>query len=149
LSNQDRWILYCNKLNEDKVESIVGSTNMDIMNEYYDKYNIPKRRLSLKWHQRSVDTFLGLPFNIASYGLLLHMLAQQTNMVAGTLIGDLTNVHIYQNHIEQCKEQIGREPLSLPRLKLEKAKDIFSYCYGDVKIDGYVSHEPIKGDISV
>lgn len=110
---------------------------------------IPKRRLHLKWHQRSVDTFLGLPFNIASYGFLLHMLAQQTNMVAGTLIGDLTNVHIYKNHIEQCKEQISREPMKLPILKLNKAKDIFSYSYDDFKVQGYESHGLIKGEISV
>lgn len=117
--------------------------------EQCDLLEVPKRRLSLKWHQRSVDTFLGLPFNIASYGLLLHMFAQQTNMVAGTLIGDLTNVHIYQNHIEQCKEQISRESFTLPKLELVKAKDIFSYSYDDIKIVDYISHGPIKGDISV
>lgn len=109
----------------------------------------PMRRLHLKWHQRSVDTFLGLPFNIASYGFLLHMLAQQTNMVAGTLIGDLTNVHIYKNHVDQCKEQIDRIPMKLPILKLNKAKDIFSYSYDDFKIQDYESHGLIKGEISV
>lgn len=114
-----------------------------------DDANTPKRRLSLKWHQRSVDTFLGLPFNIASYGLLLHMLAQQTNMVAGTLIGDLTNVHIYNNHLEQCKEQANRGPREYPKLILNKAKDIFSYCYEDVKFVDYNPHPPIKGEISV
>jgi thymidylate synthase len=141
--------LYTEELAFEERKNLIQPIPNVFSHEDLDVIGIPKRRLSLKWHQRSVDTFLGLPFNIASYGLLLHMLAQQTNMVAGTLIGDLTNVHIYQNHIEQCKEQIGREPLSLPSLKLEKAKDIFSYCYGDVKIDGYVPHEPIKGDISV
>ena len=114
-----------------------------------DVGNIPRRKLSLKWHQRSVDTFLGLPFNIASYGLLLEMIAQQCNMVPDKLIGDLTNVHIYKNHIEQCKEQISREPLKLPTLRLEKTNDIFSYCYEDVKIEDYSSHPTIKGDISV
>lgn len=114
-----------------------------------DEPHIPKYRLHLKWHQRSVDTFLGLPFNIASYGLLLHMLAQQTNMVAGTLIGDLTNVHIYKNHIDQCNEQLSREPMRLPEIKLEKAKDIFSYCYDNIKIINYNSHEALNGDISV
>ena len=112
-------------------------------------WDIPKRRISLKWHQRSVDTFLGLPFNIASYGFLLHMLAQQTNMVAGKLIGDLTNVHIYKNHVDQCKEQISRTPMKLPTLILNKPKDIFSYSYDDFKINNYMSHESIKGQISV
>jgi thymidylate synthase len=70
---------------------------------------VPKRAISLSWNQRSVDTFLGLPFNIASYGLLLMMLADEVNMVPDELIGNLGDVHLYSNHIEQAKEQIGRE----------------------------------------
>jgi hypothetical protein len=110
---------------------------------------VPRRRLHLKWHQRSVDTFLGLPFNIASYGFLLHMFAQQTNMVPGTLIGDLTNVHIYKNHIEQCEEQLKRTAKPLPLLELKKADDIFSYSIEDYQIVNYDPHPAIKGDISV
>jgi len=110
---------------------------------------IPKRKLSLKWHQRSVDTFLGLPFNIASYALLLEMFAQQCNMVPDKLIGDLTNVHIYTNHLEQSLEQIGRIPMKLCKLKLKKADDIFSYTFDDVQFLDYESHPPIKGKISV
>ena len=75
----------------------------------YDKLNIPTRAISLMWNQRSVDVFLGLPFNIASYGLLLTMLADEVNMVPDQLIGKLGDTHIYLNHIEQAKEQIGRE----------------------------------------
>ena len=103
---------------------------------------IPKRRLHLKWHQRSVDTFLGLPFNIASYALLLHMFAQQTNMVPGTLVGDLTNVHIYDNHMEYVEKQLGRDSnkYSTPTLKLKKAKDIFSYTYEDFEIIDYETY---------
>jgi thymidylate synthase len=70
--------------------------------------NIPKRAISLMWNQRSVDTFLGLPFNIASYGLLLEIIAKEVNMVPDQLIGNLGDVHLYSNHIEQAKEQIGR-----------------------------------------
>jgi len=114
-----------------------------------DEANIPKRRLSLKWHQRSVDTFLGLPFNIASYALLLHMFAQQTNMVPGTLVGDLTNVHIYKNHVDQCEEQLRRTYMPLPKLVLQKANNMFSYKYNDIKIENYSSHSTIKGVISV
>jgi thymidylate synthase len=73
------------------------------------KHNIPKRAISLMWDQRSVDTFLGLPFNIASYGLLLEIIAKEVNMVPDELIGNLGDVHLYSNHIEQAKEQIGRE----------------------------------------
>ena len=75
----------------------------------FDKLNIPTRAISLMWNQRSVDTFLGLPFNIASYGLLLEIIAKEVNMVPDELIGNLGDVHLYKNHIEQAKEQIGRE----------------------------------------
>ena len=81
-----------------------------------DEYDIPTRAISLMWNQRSVDTFLGLPFNIASYGLLLEIIAKEVNMVADELIGNLGDVHLYSNHIEQAKEQIGRDPYDLPIL---------------------------------
>ena len=74
-----------------------------------DSLRVPKRAISLMWNQRSVDTFLGLPFNIASYGLLLEIIAKAVNMVPDELIGNLGDVHLYSNHIEQAKEQIGRE----------------------------------------
>jgi thymidylate synthase len=74
-----------------------------------DRENIPTRAISLMWNQRSVDTFLGLPFNIASYGLLLEIIAKEVNMVPDELIGNLGDTHLYLNHIEQAKEQIGRD----------------------------------------
>ena len=80
-----------------------------ISEEDYIKYNIPTRAISLMWNQRSVDTLLGLPFNIASYGLLLEIIAKEVNMVPDELIGNLGDTHLYLNHIEQAKEQIGRE----------------------------------------
>jgi thymidylate synthase len=92
--------------------------------EYYDELHIPKRAISLMWNQRSVDTFLGLPFNIASYGLLLTMLADEVNMVPDQLIGNLGDTHIYLNHIEQAKEQIGRELPLEERIELA-SKDPF------------------------
>ena len=84
----------------------------------FDEFDIPCRAISLMWNQRSVDTFLGLPFNIASYGLLLEILAKITNMVPDELIGNLGDTHLYLNHIEQAKEQIGREPYPLPKLNI-------------------------------
>jgi thymidylate synthase len=87
--------------------------------------NIPKRAISLMWNQRSVDTFLGLPFNIASYGLLLEIIAKEVNMVPDELIGNLGDTHLYLNHIEQAKEQIGRE------LTLEERKSIYEKEYTD------------------
>jgi thymidylate synthase len=76
---------------------------------FLDELNVPTRAISLMWNQRSVDTFLGLPFNIASYGLLLEIMAKAVNMVPDELIGNLGDVHLYSNHVEQAKEQIGRE----------------------------------------
>jgi thymidylate synthase len=98
----------------------------DTLPQYYntdgemDKNNIPTRAISLMWNQRSVDTFLGLPFNIASYGLLLEIIAKEVNMVPEELIGNLGDVHLYSNHIEQAKEQIGRELTHEERTELLK-----------------------------
>jgi thymidylate synthase len=77
---------------------------------WMNQFNIPTRAISLMWNQRSVDTFLGLPFNIASYGLLLEILAKMTNMIPDELIGNLGDVHLYQDHLSQAREQITREP---------------------------------------
>ena len=120
----------------------------DFENEYYEL--TPKRRLSLKWHQRSCDSFLGIPFNIASYGFLLEMVAQQVNMIPHKLIGDLSNVHIYQNHMDAVKEQLSRDTSKFesPRLKLYKAKDIFSYKLKDFEIEGYESYPKIIAPLS-
>jgi thymidylate synthase len=102
--------------------------------------------LSLIWNQRSVDTFLGLPFNIASYGLLLEILAKEVNMVPDELIGNLGDVHLYSNHIEQAKEQISREPFELPKLTLEHSSlDPVELVY---KLEDYQSHPSIKAPFS-
>jgi len=109
--------------------------------------------LSLMWNQRSVDTFLGLPFNIASYGLLLTILAKEVNMVPDQLIGNLGDTHLYLNHIEQAKEQIGREPFELPTLNpfptYEGSRpSIESYVVSDFTLKDYQSHETIKAPLS-
>ena len=83
-----------------------------------DQFNVPIRSISLMWSQRSVDTLLGLPFNIASYGLLLEIIAKTLNMVPDELIGNLGDTHLYLNHIEQAKEQIGRTSFELPTLNI-------------------------------
>jgi thymidylate synthase len=90
------------------------------IHHWLDHHNIPKRAISLMWNQRSVDTFLGLPFNIASYGLLLEIIAKEVNMVPDQLIGNLGDVHLYSNHIEQAKEQIGRKYTHEERTELLK-----------------------------
>jgi thymidylate synthase len=90
---------------------------------FHDGYfNVPKRAISLMFNMRSCDTFLGLPFNIASYGLLLEIIAKAVNMVPDELIGNLGDVHLYSNHIEQAKEQIGRELSAKERIELAGGK---------------------------
>ena len=90
----------------------------DHIGQEMNENNVPTRAISLMWNQRSVDTFLGLPFNIASYGLLLEIIATSVNMVPDELIGNLGDVHLYSNHIEQAKKQISREPYPLPTLNI-------------------------------
>jgi len=112
-----------------------------------DEHNIPTRALSLKWHQRSVDTFLGLPFNLASYGLLLELLAKEVNMVTEDLIFSGGDIHLYLNHIEQAKEQLNRDTFKLPKIKLNNIS-IDELKYEDVEIIGYESESMLKGQLS-
>ena len=123
------------------------SKSSDYFHEHLDSMGIPKRSLSLMWSQRSVDTFLGLPFNIASYGMLLSLLSEEVGMIPGELIGNLGDVHLYSNHIEQAKTQLGREPKPhLPKLKIISS-DILNGEF-DYEILHYHSHPPIKAPIS-
>mgnify|MGYP001327317440 CR=1 FL=1 len=118
---------------------------------FYPK-SLPKRAISLMWNQRSVDTFLGLPFNIASYGLLLEIIAKEVNMVPDELIGNLGDVHLYKNHIEQAKEQLTREPKRLPTLEIiEREEQNFSMdeMYIDnFQFPNYQSHPTIKAPLN-
>jgi thymidylate synthase len=107
---------------EEQVQWVMKNTDVEWENLYIveeiAKETTPKRAISLMWNQRSVDTFLGLPFNIASYGLLLEIIAKAVNMVPDELIGNLGDTHLYLNHIEQANEQIDREPFELPKLNI-------------------------------
>jgi thymidylate synthase len=124
--------------------------------DYLDKEGIPRRAISLMWNQRSVDTFLGLPFNIASYGLLLEMLAKEVNMVPDQLIGNLGDVHLYSNHIEQAKEQMDREGFQLPIVKLSSGHNLRAAVKGnfdeidpnDIILINYQSQPAIKAPLS-
>ena len=116
-------------------------------------YKIPERAISLMWNQRSVDTFLGLPFNIASYGLLLEIIAKEVNMVPDELIGNLGDVHLYVNHLDQAKEQITRNPFKLPSVRIEgnEPSIIEKTSYWkpeDFIIENYKSHSHIKAPLS-
>jgi thymidylate synthase len=128
--------------------------------------NVPKRAISLMWNQRSVDTFLGLPFNIASYALLLEIIAKEVNMIPEDLIGNLGDVHLYSNHIEQAKEQTRRTPYELPKVQIternwyvhESVKEhlgektfsekILSYRPDCFELINYQSHPKIKAPLS-
>jgi thymidylate synthase len=132
----------------------------DKIKNYLDEQNIPTRAISLMWNQRSIDSGLGLPFNLASYGLLLEILAKEVNMVPDELIGNLGDTHLYLNHIDGVKEQLTREPYELPKLickdeywylndvdisfseKIEKFKPDF------FKVEDYQSHPTIKMPLS-
>ena len=108
-----------------------------------------KRYISLMWNQRSVDTFLGLPFNIASYALLLQIIANEVNMIPDELIGNLGDTHLYLNHIEQAKEQIGRTSFELPKLKTEAKMDgICCNVPDDFILEDYQYHPTIKAPLS-
>ncbi|MAF24114.1 thymidylate synthase [bacterium] len=108
-------------------------------------------KLNLLWNQRSVDTMLGLPFNIASYALMLHLLAKETGLEEGKLVGFLAHTHIYTNHIEGAKEQIARDPSKYPlaKVKTDKFSSIFDWEYTDSEIMDYQSFPGIKFDIAV
>jgi thymidylate synthase len=157
---EERHMIWHDEGKKANVSPLMESQLSDML----DRENIPTRAISLMWNQRSVDTFLGLPFNIASYGLLLEIIAKEVNMVPDELIGNLGDVHLYSNHIEQAKEQITREPMKLPELhcldeyhylmdeelvgpipfneKIEKFRPDF------FKMNNYQAHPHIKAPLS-
>jgi thymidylate synthase len=164
LTGEERWDLLKKKVGDEKFKSMV----YDIapfgggLSEELQSCRIPERAISLMWNQRSVDTFLGLPFNIASYGLLLEILGREVNMMPEDLIGNLGDVHLYSNHIEQAKEQLDREPYkNLPTLnfsplvlaQFEHHRDTFDGFINSLQphqilLEGYESHPPIKAPLS-
>ncbi len=114
------------------------------------QFYVANGRLSLQLYQRSADIFLGVPFNIASYSILLAMMAQVTGLECGDFVHTFGDAHLYNNHFEQAKLQLTREPLPLPTLKLNPdVKDIFSFKYEDIVIENYQSHPHIKAEVSV
>ena len=121
--------------------------SQDYYHEHLDDMGVPQRTISLSWNQRSVDTFLGLPFNIASYGMLLSLIAEEVNMIPGALIGNLGDTHLYLNHLEQAQEQVSREPFEhLPKLKLNNVELLDGEF--DYEILHYHSHPTIKAPLS-
>jgi thymidylate synthase len=160
LSREERIENYNSKF-ENKIEVPfiklnLGDSIENTIDMALSQVNIPTRTISLMWNQRSVDVFLGLPFNIASYGLLLEMIAREVNMVPEHLIGHLGDTHLYSNHIEQAKEQISREPKELPTLKMSSGHNFRAAMAGkadeidlnDFILLGYEPHPTIKAPLS-
>ena len=144
--------VYTRELNLDERIDIYNSGKVpmnrssDYFHEHMDSYGIPRRAISLMWNQRSVDTFLGLPFNIASYALLLMMIADEVNMIPDELIGNLGDVHLYLDHLDQAKEQLTRELMELPTVHVRDG--IFCSSTQDVILENYESHPAIKAPLS-
>jgi thymidylate synthase len=152
LSEDERAKLY------NKNYELLDKEGLDQLSAMFETDNItPKRAISLMWNQRSVDTFLGLPFNIASYALLLEIIAKEVNMVPDELIGNLGDVHLYSNHIDQAKLQIERTPFELPKLRFNpiflanlEHKGLDEAINGQVnfELENYKSHPSIKAPLS-
>ena len=153
------------KTNPDSRRLMVSAWNVGELNEMvlppchygFQCYVREGKYLSLMWNQRSVDTFLGLPFNIASYALLLEIIAKEVNMIPDELIGNLGDVHLYSNHVEQAKEQMNREPFELPKLVINDEfwnsnqsflNQIEHIVSDDFQIVDYKSHPAIKAPLS-
>jgi thymidylate synthase len=114
------------------------------------QFYVAQGRLSCQLYQRSADIFLGVPFNIASYALLTHMIAQQCNLEVGDFVWTGGDCHLYSNHIEQTQLQLSREPMPLPKLSIKrKPASIFDYQFDDFEFEGYQSHPAIKAPVAV
>lgn len=145
------------KNNPDSRRHLVSAWNVAEIDEmklppchFVFQFYVADGKLSCMLTMRSVDTFLGLPFNIASYALLTHMVAQQCGLEVGEFIWSGGDVHIYKNHLEQVKTQLQREPYSLPQLVIKRKPDsIFDYVYDDFEFVGYQHHPGIKAPVAV
>ncbi|ANZ50301.1 hypothetical protein PHOBOS_111 [Erwinia phage vB_EamM_Phobos] len=116
----------------------------------FDDLGVPRRILSCQLYQRSADVFLGVPFNIASYALLVHMFAQQANMAVGDFVWTGGDVHLYSNHLEQTRTQLGRTPRTLPKLVINRKPDsIFDYKFEDFEIEDYEPYPAIKAPVAI
>jgi thymidylate synthase len=114
------------------------------------QFHVANGKLNCQLYQRSADVFLGVPFNIASYALLTHMMAQVCGLQAGTFVHTLGDAHLYNNHLEQANLQLSRKPLQLPQLKLNpEIMQIDQFNFDDIEIIGYEHHEHIKAPIAI
>src|SRR5262249_54831857 len=114
------------------------------------QFYVQDGELSCQLYQRSADVFLGVPFNIASYALLTLMVAQVTKLAPGDFVHTLGDAHLYNNHLEQAREQLSRAPRPLPRMRLDPSvRDLFAFRYEHFKLEGYDPHPHIRAEVSV
>jgi thymidylate synthase len=150
-------VIHTIKHNPDSRRMIVSAWNVGDLNNMklppchcFFQFYVANGKLSLQLYQRSADIFLGVPFNIASYALLLKMVAQATGLREGDFIHTLGDAHIYTNHLEQVQLQLSRDPRPLPEMKINPdIKNIFDFQFEDFALEGYDPHSPIKGKVSI
>jgi len=155
--DQIEWVVNEIKRNPDSRRLIVSAWNPAEIDQMalppchlLFQFYVAEGRLSCQLYQRSADTFLGVPFNIASYALLTHMVAHVTGLEPGEFVHTIGDAHIYLNHVEQVKEQLSREPLPLPSLKLNpEVTSIFGFRYEDIEFLNYQAHPHIKGEVAI
>ena len=155
--DQMRWLLEEIKRNPDSRRLVVSAWNVADLPQMalmpchaFFQFYVADGKLSCQLYQRSADIFLGVPFNIASYALLTHMLAQQCDLQVGDFVWTGGDCHIYNNHFAQVETQLARQPFAYPTLQIKRRPDsIFGYEYEDFEVVGYQHHEPIKAPVAV
>jgi thymidylate synthase len=155
--DQIAWLIDEIKRNPDSRRLIVSAWNVGELPKMalqpchaLFQFHVANGRLSCQLYQRSADIFLGVPFNIASYALLTHMIAQVCDLKPGDFVHVLGDAHLYRNHVEQARTQLARAPLPLPHLRLNPdIRSIFAFRFDDVAIEGYQSHAAIKAPVAV
>ena len=155
--DQIQWVLEEIRRNPDSRRLVVSAWNPADLDRMalapchcLFQFYVAEGRLSCQLYQRSADAFLGVPFNIASYALLTHLMAQATGLQAGDFVHAFGDAHLYLNHLEQARLQLTREPRPLPKLRLNPAvRSLFDFHYDDIVIDGYDPHPAIKAPVAV
>lgn len=155
--DQIRWVVEEIRRNPDSRRLVVSAWNVGELERMalmpchaLFQFHVAQGRLSCQLYQRSADVFLGVPFNIASYALLTHLIAQVCDLEPGDFVHTFGDAHIYLNHLDQVNEQLARTPLPLPRLRLNPlVRSLFDFGFDDICVEGYESHAAIRGAVAI